>query len=159
MNTNLTFFSFYKSKQILPEIENKYVNPTIQKLIDEREKIYLSNVEKRKRKIANYTSRLDENECFRKCTYLALIALSAGVHMSIYYIMKASGVSSSTSITFLATMPATIMVMACFSPFATHYLSKAMAHCAAPRVRNEPIDLEKELADIESNHQRGFLSV
>ncbi|CAM2962112.1 Uncharacterised protein [Legionella steigerwaltii] len=148
------FFTLYNNKTLPHEIENQYVNPPVQKLVKEHEEIYRSNDRKRKRKVDNFSSHLEENNCYRKCASLTMAALGGGIHLSTYYILRASGASSSVTFTFLTTIPATIIVMACFSPCAVHLLAKGIANCVTPRVSNEEIDLNKKVADIESQRHK-----
>ncbi|MCW8398365.1 hypothetical protein OQJ26_06120 [Legionella sp. PATHC038] len=153
------FFTLFNNKELPAEIENDFINPTVQKLIDEHENIYWSNVNKRKQKVDNCSSRLDSESCYRNCASLTMAALSGGVHIGVYYILRASGVSSSTTFTFLATIPATIIVMGCFSPFAVHLLSKGIANCVIPKVPREVVDLNEEVARVESEQSKGHLSM
>lgn len=148
-NPNL-FFTLYQNKKLPPEIEDQYINPPVQKLVKEHEEIYKSNVKHRKEDVGYCASRLDKDTCYRKCVGLTMAALGSGVHLSVYYILRASGASSSATITFLATIPATICVLTCFSPCAAHLLSKGIANCVIPGVPNEEIDLNDKVDDIES---------
>ncbi|KTC78916.1 hypothetical protein [Legionella cherrii] len=153
------FFTLFNNKKLPAEIENRYINPSVQKLVNEHEKVYWSNVNERKQKVDNCSSRLDSDPCYRKCASLTMAALSGGVHIGVYYILRASGVSASTTFTFLVTIPATIIVMGCFSPFAVHLLSKGIANCVIPRVPSEEVDLNEEIARIESEQSKGHLSM
>ena len=147
------FFTFYKNKELPLELENQYINPPVQKLVSQHEQIHLINVKERKKMINERSSALNDNCCYRKCSSLAFMALGAGVHLGIYYILRANGAPYSTTLTFLATIPATVIVTGCFSPCASILLSKLIAHCSTPNVPEEVVDLTEVVTHKESQEQ------
>ncbi|WP_454780524.1 hypothetical protein [Legionella sp. WA2022007384] len=144
------FFTFYKNKKLPPELENQYINPSVQKLVSQEERIYLANVKERKETINERSSKLNDNCCYRKCSTLASMALGSGVHLGIYYILRATGTPYSTTMTFLATIPATVIVTGCFSPCASILLSKLIAHCSTPKVPDGVVDLTEVVTQKET---------
>ncbi len=144
------FFTLYENKKLHLEIENQYVNPSIQELVNQREKIYLAKVKERKETVNERSASIEENTCYRQCTGLVMMALGSGVHLSIYYILRASGIPYSTTLNFLAAIPATVVVATCFSPCASVLLAKGIARCVTQGVPHEVVDLTEVVTDIES---------
>ncbi|KTD42135.1 hypothetical protein [Legionella parisiensis] len=143
------FFTLYGNKELPPQIENEYVNPPVQELVKQHEHIYLANVKERKDEIKYRSARIETDYCFKKCAGLMMLALGSGVHLGIYYILRSSGVPYSTTITFLATLPATVCVTACFSPCAAILLAKGIARCITPGVPEETVDLTEIVTNME----------
>lgn len=144
------FFTLYENKKLRLEIENKYINPPIKELVNQHEEIYLAKVKERKETVNERSASIEGNTCYRKCTSIVMTALGSGVHLGVYYILRASGVPYSTTLTFLATIPATMVVTACFSPCASILLAKGMARCVTPGVPPVVVDLTEVVTDIES---------
>ncbi|WP_454785231.1 hypothetical protein [Legionella sp. WA2024007413] len=147
------FFTLYNNKKLPPDLESQYITPLVQKLVSQHKDIYLANVKERDEMIMERSSNINENCCYRKCAILAAMALGAGVHLGIYYILRASEVPYSTSLTFLTTLPATVIVTGCFSPCASILVSKLIAHCSIPNVPDEVVDLTEVVTHMESQQQ------
>ncbi|MCE0723005.1 MULTISPECIES: hypothetical protein [Legionella] len=144
------FFTLYKNKDLPSQIEDQYVNPSIQTLVKEHENIYFANAKERKEVVNDRSFRIETNCFFKNGTGLAMTAVGSGIHLGIYYILRSAGASYSTTVTFLACIPVTIIVTACFSPCATILLAKGIARGITPSVPNEEIDLTDVVHDIES---------
>lgn len=151
------FFTLYKNKTLSHEIENKYVNPPVQELVKQHEQIYLTNVEERNENVKYCSSRIEADCCFKKCASLTMMALGSGIHLGIYFILRSSGVPYSTTLTYLATLPVTLCVTACFSPCAAILLAKGIAHCVTPDVPEETVDLNEivtNMANLEEEKRQ-----
>ncbi|MGM9452087.1 hypothetical protein ACTAZI_02005 [Legionella bozemanae] len=147
------FFTLYGNKKLPPQIENEYINPPVQELVKQHEHIYWANVKERKEEVKYRSSRIEVDCCFKKCTSLTMMALGSGVHLGIYYILRASGVPYSTTITYLATLPVTLCVTACFSPCAAFLLAKGIANCITPDVPEETVDLYEVVTSANNDKE------
>lgn len=86
-----------------------------------------------------------------------MMALGGGIHLGIYFILRSSGVPYSTTLTYLATLPVTLCVTACFSPCAAILLAKGIAHCVTPDVPEETVDLNEivtNMANLEEEKRQ-----
>ncbi|PWY57022.1 hypothetical protein DGG96_01160 [Legionella qingyii] len=153
------FFTLYKNTTLPLDLENQYINPLVQDLVNKHGKIYLANIKKRKKLIDERSSAIEEDCCYKKAITLAMVALGTGVHFGIYFILRASGVPHSTTLTFLATIPVTVIVMGCFSPCASILLSKLIARGTVPDIPSEVVDLTEVVEDIESQKNKSHLTV
>lgn len=146
----LQFFTFYKNKELPIAIQETYINEPLQKMVKKQEEVYLKKIAKRKEKVDYKATNLEKNCFFRNCTALTMTSIGGGIHLGVYYILKASGASFSTTLTFLSTIPATLVVAACFSPCANYLFAKAVAQCMTPGVTDNVIDLNQIV--IENSH-------
>ncbi|STY28645.1 Uncharacterised protein [Legionella wadsworthii] len=146
----IQFFTFYKNKELPIAIEDTYVNEPLQKMVQKQEEVYLKKIAKRKEKVDYKATNLEKNCFFRNCTALTMTSLGGGIHLGVYYILRASGASFSTTLTFLSTIPATLVVAACFSPCANYLFAKAVAQCTTPGVTDNVIDLHQIVIESSS---------
>ncbi|MGL5743135.1 MAG: hypothetical protein ACRCXC_11655 [Legionella sp.] len=158
MNPNL-FFAFYKNKVLGPEIENQYIAPQIEKLVAQHDLVYLAKMEEREQKVDECSNLMRTDCCYQKCCSLITMALGCGAHVGGYFILLASNTPASTALTFLATLPATAVVSACFSPCASHVFAKYLARCCTPGVPNEVVDLNDLVTESEVQNPQSVFSV
>lgn len=130
-NANL-FFSCTHLK--LPEIKKGFIDKELEALTHELTEDYQTKVEAKNEKIEECSSNLSSNECFVKCSAFTLTTLMAGVHVGIYYILKAAAVDPSTQIAYISSIPATICFSMCVGVCLNRQITKCLSSCFTPSV-------------------------
>ncbi|APF04410.1 TPA: hypothetical protein RG395_001586 [Legionella pneumophila] len=142
--TNANLFFRLHSLETPPEIKKEFIDNKLEALTHELTEDYQTQVEARKEKIEECSSNLSSNECFVKCSSFALTTLMAGVHIGIYYILKAAAVDSSTQIAYISSIPATICFSMCVGVCLNRQITKCLGSCFTPSVPDKiTVDLDE----------------
>lgn len=142
--SNPNLFFRLQSLETDPEIKKAFIEPKLQTLTNQVTKEYQIKVEAREEKIEKCSSSLSSDSCFAKCSSLTLATLLSGVHVGIYYMLKAADVDPSAQTTFICTIPATICFSICAGVCLNKQIAKCLASCFTPSVPNKiTIDLDE----------------
>lgn len=142
--SNPNLFFRLQSLETDPEIKKTFIDPKLQTLTNKLTEEYQVKVEIREEKIEDCSSSLGSDKCFSKCSSFTLATLMSGVHVGIYYILKAADVDSSAQTAFICTIPATICFSICAGVCLSKQIAKGLASCFTPSVPNKiTIDLDE----------------
>ncbi|HAT8178801.1 TPA: hypothetical protein JA361_04845 [Legionella pneumophila] len=142
--TNANLFFKLHSFETPPEIKNEFIDKRLETLTAQLTEDYQTKVEARKEKIEDCSSNLSSNECFVKCSVFTLTTLMAGVHVGIYYILKAAAVDSSTQTAYISSIPATICFSMCVGVCLNRQITKCLGYCFTPSVpENITVNLDE----------------
>ncbi|HDV5939471.1 TPA: lpg2692 family Dot/Icm T4SS effector [Legionella pneumophila] len=142
--TNPNLFFRLHSLETPPEIKKGFIDKELEALTRELTEDYQTKVEARNEKIEECSSNLSSNECFVKCSAFTLTTLMAGVHVGIYYILKAAAVDPSTQIAYISSIPATICFSMCVGVCLNRQITKCLSSCFTPSVPDKiTVDLDE----------------
>lgn len=79
-----------RNQELPPEIVTHHIRPIIDQLVSEREKSYFLQLEERQEKIAELSSELQQQGWFSKLLSWTLGLGLTGLHIGIYFILKAN---------------------------------------------------------------------
>ncbi|WP_133141146.1 hypothetical protein [Legionella spiritensis] len=150
------FFKFHNNIVLDKEIQEQFVEPAVAQIIKKQEHLFERKVLARQEQVEDCSGNLAQNRCFSKTTASMGLVVTAGIHLGIYFILKASNVSQSTQSTFLLTMPLTAIAGICGGVFMVRQIASCLAHCCIPGVSNNiTVDLN-EIADEENLLKAAF---
>lgn len=148
------FFSLY-NKGMDPEIEKKYVQFEINKLIADREHRYAEKIAERQEQIEDLSQDLSGAEWFRKLLCWGFGLSLSALHVGIYFILRANDdISDKTKLEFIATIPVSLLVGLCVGTCCLPGpLARVIAYCKTPGVPS------KEVIDLDEEAHKGSLTV